>query len=213
MISGEFRKEDYWSIRWPLLSLVLSLVISAGLLLGLNTLDTSATAELRRARAQLDDARDSVDQIEEEEATIIEYLGRYREMEQEAVMAPEDRLQFQETLAQLRSQYSLFPVRLGFGQQSALPLEYSEGRSDRGRQILLQTSPVEITLPLLHEDDLARLLGSLLDGHGLLQPLTCSMTANTTRTTSFIYLSQHFDARCSLNWYTFRLPPPEGSAR
>jgi hypothetical protein len=208
MISSEFRKEEYWLVKWPLLTLALSLMLSAGLLSGLNYLDSAAATDLRRARSDLDDARDRVDKIEEEEATIIEYIGRYREMAQDGVVAPEDRLQFQEEILEFRSLYSLFPVGLNIEGQKSLPLEFPDGRTERGREIVLNTSLVELNLPLLHENDLANLLLSIVNGPGLFQPLSCSLSLNG-RTTNFIFLAQHFDAACSLHWYSFKLPPPE----
>jgi hypothetical protein len=210
MISSEFRKEEYWQIKGSLLSLVLSLILSSGLLFGLKSLDAAATAELRSARNDLNKARDDVDKIEEEEARIIEYVGRYQQMEEDGVLSIEDRLQFQETLAELRTQFNLFPVSLNIQGQTALSLEYPESGTEQDREIILHTSLVELSLPLLHENDLTNLLQSLVDGPGMLQPLTCSLTANSD-TTNYIYLAQHFDAACSLNWYTFQLPPPEGA--
>jgi hypothetical protein len=207
MISGEFKKEDYWLIKWSLLSFVLSLVISGGLLVGLNALDAAATTDLRRARASLDQARSDVDTIEQEEATIIEYVGRYQQMEQDGEVAAEDRLQFNETLREIRDQFNLFPIGVNMDMQTSLPLRHSEGNTERGREVVLHTSLVRLMLPLLHEDDLARLLVSVMEGPGLLQPLTCSLSANSNRPDTLIYLAQHFSAECALNWYTFELPP------
>lgn len=209
MISREFTKDDYWRVKWPLVSLALGLILSGGLLVGLNTLDSTAQASLRDARNALSDARNALNDIEQEEATIVEYIGRYQQMEQDGALAAEDRLQFQETLAELRSEFKLFPVNLDFGPQTALPLEYPVGRTGPGREILLQTSRVELRLPLLHENDLANLLNALLDAPGLLQPVSCTLDVNRTGTNSFIYLAQHFSAACALDWYTFRLPPEE----
>lgn len=211
MISREFKKDDYWRIKWPLVSLALGLVVSGALLVGLNTLDATALVDLRNARNALSDARNALNDIEQEEATIIEYLGRYRQMEQEGMLAAEDRLQFQETLAELRSEYKLFPVSLDFGLQTAVPLEYPPGRTGPGREIALQTSRVELRLPLLHENDLSNLMLALLDEPGLLQPLSCTLDVNRTGANTFIYLGQHFQATCALNWYTFRLPPEESA--
>ncbi len=206
MISAEFKKEDYWRVKWPLLSFVLSLALAGGLLFGLNTLNATAAAELRTARSGLDEARDAVDKIEEEDATIIEYLGRYQRMEQEGIVAPEDRLQFLETLAELRTEFILFPVSQSLGGQTALQLQYAEGRTERGREIVLHTSLVELSWPLLHENDLSRLLLGLVESPGLLQPLTCSLSSSN-RVTGFVFLAKHFEAACTLNWYTFQLPP------
>lgn len=209
MISREFRKDDYWRIKWPLVCLAASLIVCGGLFVALSTLESTALVDLRNARNTLSDARNALNDIEQEEATIIEYLGRYRQMEQEGMLAAEDRLQFQETLAELRSEFKLFPVSLDFGLQTALPLEYPPGRTGPGRDIALQTSRVELRLPLLHENDLSNLMLALLDEPGLLQPLSCTLDVNRSGATTFIYLAQHFRATCALNWYTFRLPPGE----
>jgi hypothetical protein len=207
MISGEFKKEEYWLIKWPLCSLVLSILFAGGLVFGLNTLDAAATTELRRARASLDQARQDVDEIEEEEQTIIEYIGRYRVMEEDSVFLPEDRLQFQERLNEIRSANELWPVPFKIEAQMHLPLQYKEGSTEPGEEIVLNTSLVELSLPLLHEDDLSRLLASLMDGPGVLQPLSCSLTANNKDISDFIYLVKNFNAECSLALYTFQLPP------
>jgi hypothetical protein len=207
MISSEFKKEDYWRIKWPLLALLLSLLLAGGLFFGLTTVDTAAAAELRRTRSNLDSAREDVEKIEEEEQTIIKNIGRYRLMEEDGVFMPEDRLQFQERMLEIRSAYDLFLVDLNVEAQSHLPLQYSEGRTERGKEVILNTSLVDINLTLLHEDDLARLLVAMMDGPGVLQPVSCSLAANSTRTTSYIYLARHFDAACSLLLHTFQLPP------
>lgn len=206
MISNEFKKEDYWHIRWSVLSLLLGVVFVSGLLFGLNALDAAAATDLRRARSDLDDAREAVEKIEEEEQTIIKNIGRFRVMEQDGVLVPEDRLQFQERLQDIRSEYELFPVPFSMGAQNHLPLQYAQGRTEAGREMVLNFSLVDISLPLLHEDDLVRLLAALMDGPGILQPLSCAITARSTRTTSYIFLSQHFNAMCSFHLYTLQLP-------
>lgn len=213
MTLSEFRKDDYWLVKWPLLSLVLSLCLCGGLLIGLNSIDITAAAELRRARNDLNAARDAVEKIEEEEATIVEYIGRYKQMEQKGVIDDEDRLQFQETIAQLRNEFSLFPLRVSVETQTSVPLKYKQEVRDPGRPIELRTSLVEIGLPLLHEDDLSRLLQALVNGRGMLQPLRCSVSSKNATTTSFIYLSQHFDAACTMQWYTFGLPSDAAGAK
>lgn len=206
---SEFKKEDYWLIKWPLLSLVLGMCLSGGIFFGLTTLETTAAAELRRARNDLNVARDNVAKIEEEEATIIEYIGRYQQLAADGVVTDEDRLQFQENVAELRKEFSLFPVQLNIEQQTVQPLKYRSDISDPGRPISLRSSLVQINLPLLHEDDLSRLLTALLDRSGLLQPLGCSVRASNRPAAGYIYLAQHLNADCTLQWYTFLLPPPE----
>lgn len=209
MISSEFKKEDYWLIKWPLVSLLLSLMLSGGLFFALNTIDATAATDLRRARADLDRARDDVATIEEQEQTIIKNIGRYRVMEQDGVLLPEDRLQFQERLNEIRSANELWPVPFTIDAQTHLPLQYKEGRTEAGKEIVLNSSLVSLSLPLLHEDDLSRLLMALMDGPGILQPQTCSIRATNTRNTNFIYLVKNFNAACTFLLYTLQLPPVE----
>ncbi len=208
MSISEFKKEDYWLIKWPLLSLVLSLCCAGGLIFGLTTLDTTATAELRRAQSSLDTARNSVAKIEEEEATIIEYIDRYHILENERVVTGEDRLQLQENVLEMRTEFKLFPVLVNLSSQSSLELAYPPEVSDPGGPIALHFSEVELSLALLHEDDLARFMTAVLDMPGLLQPVACSLKSSGRPAAGFIYLAQHFNAACTLQWYTIALPPP-----
>jgi hypothetical protein len=209
MSLSEFRKEDYWLIKWPLLSLTLSLCCAGGLIVGLTTLDASATAELRRAQTGLDTARNSVAKIEEEESTIIEYIDRYRVLEEEGIVSDEDRLQLQENVLEMRTAFKLFEVLVNLSSQSGMELAYPPEVSDPGRPITLHFSEVELSLALLHENDLARLLTAVLERPGLLQPVGCSLKSSGRPATGFIYLAQHFNATCTLQWYTIALPPPE----
>jgi hypothetical protein len=215
VISSEFKKEEYWLIKWPLFSFVLSLVFAGGLFFGLTTIDSAAADELRRARAKLDDARNRVDKIEEEEQTIIEYVGRYRLMQEDGVVTPEDRLQFQELLQEVRAANELSKVPYKIAEQTHLKLQYPPESAGNGKDIVLNTTGVDLTLPMLHEDDLSRLLMGLMNGPGVLQPLRCSIEATNPGTTDYIYLGQHFDGACSFNLYTFQLPPeaPEAQAQ
>lgn len=207
MISSEFKKGDYWLIKWPLVALLLSAIFSGGLFFGLSTVDDAASTELRRVRSDLDEAREDVEKIEEEEQTIIQNIDRYRMMEEDQVITPEDRLQFQERLLEIKSENELFLVGLNMGIQNHLPLQYSEGRTERGKEIMLNITPIDINLPLLHEDDLSRLLDALMNGPGVLQPLKCTVAANSNRTGSYIYLARHFDATCTLQLFTLQMPP------
>lgn len=204
---GEMTRDDWWLIRNPLLFMVVVLAAIAGIFITLNSMDTSAATALRNARTQLNTARDDLDKIEQEEAAILENIGRYRELAADAVVQPEDRLLFLENFAQLRAQHSLFPLNVSIEEQQTLQLEYPQSSRAPGRPVELHASSVEFTLPLLHEDDLARLLTALLEAPGLVQPQRCQLSSRSAAGTNFIYLAQHFNANCRLLWYTMSVQP------
>jgi hypothetical protein len=210
---SEMTRDDWWLIKNPLLFMVVVLAAIAGIFISLNSMDTSAATELRNARSQLNTARDDLDKIEQEEAAILENIGRYRELAADGVVELEDRLLFLETFAQLRAQHSLFPINVTIEQQQILPLEYAQSSRAPGRPVELHASTIDFTLPLLHEDDLARLLTALLQSSGLLQPQRCQLTSRSAADTNFIYLAQHFNANCSLLWYTITVQPDPTEAQ
>jgi hypothetical protein len=210
---SEMTRDDWWLIKNPLLFMAVVLAAIAGIFITLNSMDTSAATELRNARSQLNTARDDLDKIEQEEAAILENIGRYRELAANGVVELEDRLLFLETFAQLRAQHSLFPINVTIEQQQILPLEYAQSARAPGRPVELHASTIDFVLPLLHEDDLARLLTALLQNSGLLQPQRCQLTSRSATGTNFIYLAQHFNANCSLLWYTMTIQPDPTEAQ
>lgn len=206
------RKSDYLRLKWPILALVASIVIGLGLYATLSAADASATRALNLARAELDFAQSRVDRIEEEESTIREYIGHYQEISRLGVLGGEDRLQLLERFAALRETHGLFPIDIEIAGQKKLPLQYGElsGKpvGEPGRPVAVQVSAVNFTLPLLHENDLSNLLAGLLEGSELIQAQTCTISASSVDSVDYLRLGQHFNAGCSLAWYTLSIEGP-----
>lgn len=202
-------KADYLRIKWPITALIASIILGLAIYASLSALDDRATGTLNIARAQLDDAQSRVDLIEEEESTIREYIGRYQEISAAGIVGSEDRLQLLERFANLRETHSLFPIGIEIAEQKRLPLQYGElsGKpvNDPGRPIALMMSSVDFNLPLLHENDLNHLLDGLMGGNEMLLAQSCSISANSPDTGSYLRLGQHFSAACSFSWYTFAI--------
>jgi len=204
---ADMTREDWWLLKGPLLALVAALGLIVAVLIVTSQLDTRATTELRAARTQLDTARADVEKIAEEEQAILANIGLFQELTADAAIQPEDRLLFLEEIAQLRAEYSLFPINVSIDEQHLLPLQYPQSAREPGRTIELHVSTVNLELSLLHEDDFARLLAALLTAPGVIQPQQCSLSARSAPGTNYIYLAQHFSAACSLLWYSIITPP------
>lgn len=203
----EFTRSDYLRIKWPIAAVFGSLLFSGSLFAGLRALDTRAVAELGRNRETFNESQERVDKIELEEQTITANIDHYRQIEARGLLQGEDRLQMREYFAELRALYNLFPIDVSFAEINQLPIEYGEltGEkvADPGRPISLEASEIEFSLPLLHEDDLARLVDGLLQKPELLQLNGCLLTANRGREPNYLRLGQHFRALCQMSWYTF----------
>lgn len=202
------KKEDYLMIKWQIVFAVIATLVAIGIYFGIDYFDTRSLRNLRIAQSDFDNARSRVELIEEEEATIIEYIGRYQMLNADGVVQEEDRLQMLERVADIRAENNLFPVSLNISEQTSLRLNYPQGLREPGEPIALRSSIIGLDLPLLHEVDLLRLLDGILDSPGLFQTRSCSISQTNTDLTTFLILSQHFEANCEILWYTFDLDPP-----
>ena len=168
---------------------------------------------LQIARGNLQLARTNIDQIEDEEATIIEYIGRYQELETDGVVNPEDRLQLIERITEIREDNDLFPISVNIGEQLSMELLYDQSEQDPGGPVNINSTTLELSLPLLHENDLTRLLDGLLNTPGLYMPQECIISLSNPNATNFIVLAQHQRANCVVSWFTFNVNPPQNNNR
>lgn len=202
-----FANEDLLLIKWKIVFFVVCVLISIAIFWATEALYSQANRGLIVAQGELYSARSAVELIEEEEATIIEYIDRYQDLSDQGIVQPEDRLLFLEEIANLRAQYDLFPIALNIGEQVGQRLQYDPSESDPGGPIDLKHSRVSVDYALLHEEDLSRFLQGLLTSDGLYQTRECRIQAASQTSQSYLYLAQHFLASCELLWYTFDLNP------
>lgn len=206
MISiSEYHREDLLLIKGYLVTLAVCLILVGGIFWGVNYFDNSAVAELQQARNQMDNISNAMNKIKSDEGTASKYIDEYLSLQAAGVIGTEDRLQLLELLAQIRAQHELFPIRIDIGEQAELTLPYGNNSDGSGPPVKLRSSVLEISFPLLHEEDLSRFLGDLLGSTHFLQPAKCQVTVNNENNTNFYYLDKHFNASCSMYWYTFNV--------
>jgi len=202
---GDYDSEDFYLIKGSLLILALSLVLAGTIFWGVHYIDNGAAAELQQARNQIDSIYSAMDQFKAQEGTVDKYLDKYVRLQRDGVIGVEDRLELLELLARIRSEHALFPLRIDIGEQAEFTLPYQSADGSTGRPISLRSSVLDINFPLLHEEDLSRLLDDLLGSSNLLQPASCMISANNKDNTNFYVLDEHFAASCSFYWYTFNI--------
>ena len=208
----EYHREDLLLIKGYLLALVACVVFIGGIFWSASYLDRSAAAKLRQTRNQMDAISSAMNTIRSDEGIASKYVDKYMSLEMTGVVGDEDRLQLLELLAQIRAQHELFPIRIDIGEQAQLTLPYLNSNG-LAPPVALRSSILQIDFPLLHEEDLSRLLDDLLASSNFLQPASCKITANNDSNTNFYYLDKHFNASCSMYWYTFNVTPAEVQPR
>lgn len=209
MTLSELTKEDYLSLLWHFLLLAVCVVLVGAFFYGVSALDTAASRELNVARGDLSNAQASLEQIEEEEATITSYIEPYLAIAEGAVGGT-DRLDMQETFAQIRSRYSLFPIQLDIAEESSYLLPYAPEIAQPGGPVNLMISKITTGLPLLHENDLSNYLDALVAAPSLVVPTQCTLTSSTRDSRALLRLGQHLRSSCSFVWYSFQVPDESG---
>lgn len=209
MTFSELKKEDYLSLTWHFVLLAVCVALVGGFFYGVSTLDAAATRELNIARGDLNNAEASLEQIEQEETTISTYIEPYLAIA-EGAMSGADRLDMQETFAQIRSRFSLFPIQLDIREQSSYVLPYAPEIAQPGGPVNLLISKIDTELPLLHENDLANYLDALLAAPSLVVPTECTLTSSTRNRQAFLRLGQHLRSNCAFVWYSFQILDENG---
>lgn len=198
-------QQNLMTIRWPLLTLLFSLCLSAAAYVWLETLQDKSHNALQSAQQNLQETRQSMAELEAELEAFNRYQEHYEQLEARELLSGEDRIGLLEDVARIRAQYHLFPINVSIGQQAVIALHYPPGEAYPGGPVNLRFSQIDLSLSLLHEEDLLNLLSSLHDSKYLFQTQSCSMERGASRN-DFNRLGPHFTADCSLLWYTFAVP-------
>lgn len=205
-------KPSFWSqdmllLKWPALLLALCLVAGGVWYGGVRKFRQDTTFALRAAQSNREQMATQLRQLEEEEESIRGHINRYRQLQASGVIGDEERLKLVEVLAQIRVRYGLYPLQFDIGQQVVIPL-----REGGAAGMTLRSSRIKLTLPLLHEEDLSRLLLELRGvGRGLFVVEACSLTRNDSELNAQpAQLKENLSASCSILWLT--LKPEEKSS-
>lgn len=205
-MKSEFRQEDMKLLKWPMVMLVGTLLAS-GLWYGVAfQFKEWRSLAMQAAKANRLEAISSVRQIEEETRIVGDYFDRFQKLQLKRVIGEEDRLELIETLDLMRARHLLYPFQLDVDQQASLPLN-----PDGGLQV--RASRIHLDIPLLHEEDLFRLLEGLEQmERGIFVTETCVMKRIGSDAVSQTPLYRpNLTAACTLLWLTMdrqaSLPP------
>jgi hypothetical protein len=197
---------DMFLLKWPILVLIFAVLASAiwcGSLYRFGKINQKA---LQTARANQIQTETSVRQIEEQMQTINSFIDRYRKLAADGVINVEDRLELVETIGRIRARYNLYPVQLDIEQQATVPL--NQDGEDSGNATSLKVSRIQISIPLLHEEDLSHLLDGLQGmKRGIFVVETCSIKGSGH---DHPELHENLTTFCKILWLTLKQGKGDG---
>ncbi len=135
------------------------LLVGSGIIAVIGAGGFLAQMRLERAAAQSErrSAQEKLSRATEEEREIRDKIVDYRRLLERGVIGDEQRLDWVETIGQIKASRKVFDIKYAISPQRPLELSGTAGASD----VELRVSDLKLDMQLLHEDDLLQVLDDL----------------------------------------------------
>lgn len=206
--------ENLKAARLALLTLLIAAVL--GVLLVHYALQAKQAAQQRLGQLQmaLDEAQRKLSQSGSEKALVQQYLDDYRTLQRRGFIGPDQRLAWRDALAEAGRNLDIHDLKFSIGPQQA----YAGSIPVDSGEMLLREAPVNFSGQLFDENDLARLIDTLVSlPSGIFGVRDCTLQRNNTQLPSAG--EPQLQTQCGFVWYTLSRPaasadhPAGGGAR
>ena len=193
----KFTKDDFQRLRVCLAVFVgLILCGAASVYLTLGATDSAKRARAV-ARAGLDEFERKLRQVRNEEKEIREKAEIFTQIQQRGIVGEEQRLEWVELIDAIRTKERLFDIEYEIDPQRVL-------YADPDGEFSFVASLMKIRLPLLHEEDLTRLIDELRrKASALIRVRNCSISRSRDAENETGAVA-HLMADCRIDWITLR---------
>ncbi len=196
------RKADLTALRGALGAAVVCLLLSALMLGASHLFWEQMHSEYTVAHARFRDASRKYLSVDEDERVITEYQPTFVELYRRGIVGAEHRLSWVETLTAAGAASALPDLAYKIDAQQVYSPEppLATGPFD------VHVSAMHLSLGLLHEGDLARLLAALdSNAQGLYRVAACELSREATARAVADPAAARLRAECTLEWFTLAL--------
>jgi hypothetical protein len=153
----------------------------------------------------LNEARKRYLDSDQEKETILRFLPAYQELQRTGVLAPEQRINWLESIRAVNGKVGLFSVEYQLDPQR----DYPRASELNAGQLRIQHSPMKLRLGLLHEGDFLKFFGDLAaDRSGLFALNRCRLSrVGVGAPGQAPNTGPNIDAECQLSWITVFAEP------
>lgn len=198
---------DIKALKWPLGFFALSIAATVGFYFSTQFFWNDILRQESNVYSELNYVSSQVAAIEEAEQIFIDNIDRYNEMVANGVLDEEDRVMLLAEIGRIRDKYRLFPISVTVSEQESRVLEYPAAVESPEERISLRVSRIQISLSLLHEEDLTRFLGDFLAPNRMLINSRCEVQQLSVSEEDFLTVVPHQRANCEFYWYTLQREP------
>ncbi|MDO8958594.1 MAG: hypothetical protein Q7U85_02550 [Rhodocyclaceae bacterium] len=188
------------ALRWSLALLALALLVAATVLAAADHFGRQAASAHKQALARQAETRAKLARVHDDERKIRAKINTYQELVRQGRTVPEKRLEWVETLRQIKESRRLLDLNYEISPQRLL----DEKMPTTGGYIF-HVSPMKLDLPLLHENDL---LGLIKDLSAQVQALVSIKSCKIERSmTDPQHPTATLKAHCEIDWITLEEKP------
>lgn len=195
-------KTDLPILRWSILALAASVLISAAILYISSTYIGNSQKELRSARNMRNDARTRLAAAHEDSDNMSIYSSEYGALIKRKIIGDDQRLDWIEGMEKLRQMNLVWDFRYNISPQKI----YAPKPPINSGNFNIQYSEMELQFDLLHEAQLADFFTALpKNAHGWYQLEGCALKRSATAEEYAAMPSgAQLDAKCSGGWITLK---------
>lgn len=201
-----FKRTLSW-LKWSVLTFVVSLSISGGLLATASHYRNEAQRREISALSNYDWLSDEVATIEKSLEIIETHGQNYRQLVASSILGEENRVALLEDIRIIRERHKLFPLDVEIKEQQRVVIPYPENLQEVDEQLSLRGSLVQVKIPMLHEYDLTRFLNDFLNLDRLMFTNNCTVTEAILNEEDLLDLIEHQVAICDFYWLTLQREP------
>lgn len=184
-------------IRWALLAMLLMIAAGVSAVFYANQFQVKAIAGQASAKAARSDAQNKLFRARDEEQELRATTARFQELAQRGVIGDERRLDWVEQIRRIRDARKLYDLQYEIAPQQPLDSAASGG------SLPFMTSPMRLTMQLLHEEDLLGFLDDLsAQVPAYLRTRRCTVDRLPSTPAPPTGAAPQLRAECELDWIT-----------
>ena len=194
---------DFKRLQWAIAFLVIMTLIGGGSVWTIRQLEISSERAFQEATAARRDMQNRLARASEEQQELRDKITRFKELQARGYIGPEQRLDWVETIARIKTTRRIFKLDYEFAPQRPVDAGIlPAGASAGGFEIM--SSQMQLQLQLLHEGELLAFLAELRDSvQALIQVRSCAIERIAHSSIDRGNNAQ-LKAECILEWITLK---------
>ncbi|MCK9389696.1 MAG: hypothetical protein M0Q22_15060 [Sulfuritalea sp.] len=194
---------DFKRLQWAIAFLVIMALIGGGSVWTIRQMEISSERAFQEATASRRDMQNRLARASEEQQELRDKITRFKELQARGYIGPEQRLDWVETIARIKTTRRIFKLDYEFAPQRSVDASIlPAGASAGGFEIM--SSQMQLQLQLLHEGELLAFLAELRDSvQALIQVRSCAIERIALSSIDRGNNAQ-LKAECILEWITLK---------